>query len=218
MTDETRALVELSAAVVSGDRPTLRRTIERAAAAVTATAAEEALLQSHLFAGYPVALQAMALWREHVGRPAVTDLDEDPSIWRARGEAVCALVYGEQYRQLRRNVYALHPELERCMVEEGYGRVLGRPGLSLDVRELCIVALLCSQNAPRQLYSHLRGALNAGASPADVRETVTLATTRLDAVRASDARMVLEDVLGRRERGTEQAGADTGNVEDGQCS
>lgn len=48
------------------------------------------------------------------------------------------------------------------MVEEGYGKVLGRPGLSLLARELCIVALLTVLDVPRQLYSHLRGALNVG--------------------------------------------------------
>lgn len=50
------------------------------------------------------------------------------------------------------------------MVVEGYGKVLGRPGLALELRELCIVAMLAVLNVPRQLYSHLRGALNAGAS------------------------------------------------------
>ena len=54
------------------------------------------------------------------------------------------------------------------MVAEGYGKELGRPGLDLVDRELCIVAMLAVQDLPRQLYSHLRGALNAGATEADV--------------------------------------------------
>ena len=49
------------------------------------------------------------------------------------------------------------------MVQEGYGKVLGRSGLSLVERELCIVALLAVLDVPKQLYSHLRGALNVGA-------------------------------------------------------
>jgi hypothetical protein len=50
------------------------------------------------------------------------------------------------------------------MIVEGYGKVLGRPGLDAgDVRELCIVALLAVAGRAAQLYSHLRGALNAGA-------------------------------------------------------
>ena len=46
-----------------------------------------------------------------------------------RGEEVCRTVYGGQYEGLRRNVRDLHPDMERWMVVEGYGKVLGRPGL-----------------------------------------------------------------------------------------
>jgi 4-carboxymuconolactone decarboxylase len=60
------------------------------------------------------------------------------------------------------------------MIEEGYGKVLGRPGFSLVDRELNIVALLVVLGVPRQLYSHLRGALNAGAAPALVSEALDL--------------------------------------------
>ena len=62
----------------------------------------------------------------------------------------------------------LNADVERWMVEEGYGKVLGRPGLSVRDRELCIVAQLVVLDVPRQLYSHLRGALNVGASDAAV--------------------------------------------------
>jgi len=61
------------------------------------------------------------------------------------------------------------------MVSGGYGRVIGRPGLDLATRELCIAALLAVWNVPRQLHSHLRGALNAGASVAEVDEAVEVA-------------------------------------------
>jgi 4-carboxymuconolactone decarboxylase len=58
--------------------------------------------------------------------------------------------------------------MERWMVVEGYGKVLGRPQLDLPTRELCIVALLAVLGMPRQLHSHLRGALNAGATLEEV--------------------------------------------------
>jgi alkylhydroperoxidase/carboxymuconolactone decarboxylase family protein YurZ len=63
-------------------------------------------------------------------------------------------------------------------------------------RELCIVALLAVLGVPRQLYSHLRGAVNAGADPAAIAEVLELsadfasdenrraATETWDAVRA----------------------------------
>ena len=66
------------------------------------------------------------------------------------------------------------------MVAEGYGKVLGRSGLDLVDRELCIVAMLAVQDAPRQLYSHLRGALNAGATEADIEEVLAEARVFTD--------------------------------------
>ena len=129
---------------------------------------EEVLLQSYLFLGYPTALNAIALWRQLSGRPPPPPEEDDWETWVSRGREVCRRVYGGQYSVLRENVRALHPDLERWMVAEGYGKVLGRPGLDLVDRELCIVAMLAVQDLPRQLYSHLRGALNAGATVADV--------------------------------------------------
>ena len=83
------------------------------------------------------------------------------------------------------------------MVEEGYGKVLARPGLALVVRELGIVALLALQDAPAQLYSHLRGALNAGAAVTDVEEALELALGHAGAARAAASRSIWEDVRER---------------------
>ncbi len=133
---------------------------------------EELLLQSYLFAGFPRALNATREWRRVSGRPAPPS-DEgaqyaDASSWRAAGEATCAIVYGDSYERLRHNIRQLHPALDAWMIVEGYGKVLSRPQLDLRRRELCIVAACAAAGQDRQLHSHLRGALNAGASPADV--------------------------------------------------
>jgi len=141
---------------------------------------EEVLLQSYLFLGYPISLNAFALWREISGREADPGVEDDWSAWIDRGRGVCQEVYGGSYEGLRQNVRALHPDMERWMVVEGYGKVLGRPQLDLATRELCIVALLAVLRAPTQLYSHLRGALNAGAEPADVEESLEIAREYLD--------------------------------------
>lgn len=144
---------------------------------------EEVILQSYLFLGYPAALNAFGLWREVSGREAGEGVADDWSAWEARGKEVCRTVYGGQYGGLRTNVRALHPDMERWMVVEGYGKVLGRPGLSLRTRELCIVALLAVLGTPRQLYSHLRGALNAGGTPGEVTETLREAEGKVDGER-----------------------------------
>ena len=87
--------------------------------------------------------------------------------WERAGEAVCRRVYSGNYEKLRKNVRDLHPALDRWMILEGYGKVLSRPAVDLATRELCIVASLAVTGWEPQLHSHLRGALNAGAEPAE---------------------------------------------------
>lgn len=175
MTDAVRALVRASAAIgADGDVADALRDAQHHAEPL---AIEEMILQSYLFAGYPRALQAMVAWREVSGRAAPAGPTEDRGEWRARGERICGRVYAGQYQRLRSNVARLHPDLERWMLEEGYGKVLGRPGLDLAARELCIVALLAVQAAPVQLHSHLRGALNAGAAAEDVAAALAVAAS-----------------------------------------
>lgn len=168
------ALVALSAALGARRADALDAALRRAASHAEPAAVEEALLQSYLFVGYPAALNAFAAWREISGTSAPAPSGETGP-WEERGAEVCRAVYAGQYEGLRANVRRLHPDMERWMVDEGYGKVLGRPGLSLVDRELCIAALLAALDAPRQMYSHVRGALNAGASPAEVDRALAMA-------------------------------------------
>lgn len=161
-------LVSVSAAIAVADWDSVQAGLNSLASSNSdQEAVEEALLQTYLFAGFPAALTAARIWRRIVGKEAV---DSDPLAipvgldeWEARGEIVCHVVYGSAYDKLRANVAAIHPALDRWMVTEGYGKVLGRPGLDLMRRELCIVGLLTAGGWEEQLYSHLRGALAAGA-------------------------------------------------------
>jgi 4-carboxymuconolactone decarboxylase len=196
MVEAVRALVRASAAI--GANADLHGALRDADSHADPLAVEEMVLQSYLFVGYPRALQAMQAWRNVSGRTAPAEAARDRAQWRERGERVCARVYGGAYRRLRANVSALHPDLEQWMVVEGYGKVLGRPGLELAVRELCIIALLVPQDAPAQLHSHLRGALNAGAAPADVAETLDLAGALATVEQRAAAVGCWEEVCRRR--------------------
>lgn len=173
----TLALVRLAAAVAAGEEPGIRRAIADArTAGVAADWVEELLLQSILMCGYPRALVAFGLWRKEDGRPApAEDADADyanVAEWQARGEQTCARVYSGSYARLRANVRALHPAVDQWMLVEGYGRTLGRPGLDFLRRELCTVAQTAVLRTHRQLHSHLRGALNGGASLEQVEATL----------------------------------------------
>lgn len=169
---DVTALIRVCGALASGDSLALEESLEQASRDASPLQVEEVLLQSYLFLGYPAALNALAQWRALSTEPAPDPVEEDWAGWAARGAAVCRTVYGGQYDRLRDNVRALHPDLERWMVTEGYGKVLGRPGLSLRNRELCIVGLLAVLGFATQLYSHLRGALNVGAEVEAVQEAL----------------------------------------------
>jgi len=166
---QTRDLVRFAAAVAQGYEPELRERVTQLRSSQVPTAwVEELLLQSVLMVGYPRALVAFTVWRKVGGTSApASDPDQDYSRapeWLRRGEELCAVVYGENYQKLRDSIHALHPAIDSWMVTEGYGRTLARPGLDLLRRELCTVVQTAVLEAPRQLHSHLRGALNAGAS------------------------------------------------------
>lgn len=164
--EPTPSLVRVATHIAGADEATIRASL-RAAAAAPPEWIEEVILQSYLFAGFPRALNSMRVWRALSGRRAPVEDEEarrDPRELRDRGETTCAQVYGEFYEPLRHNIAALHPALDRWMIDEGYGKVLGRPQLDLARRELCVVAACVAAQQERQLHSHLHGALHAGAS------------------------------------------------------
>lgn len=165
----TRALVRLAARIAGGSEVDVRDGLRETAAAETAEVwVEELILQSYLFCGFPRALNAAREWRRHevqgkgTGRGAGDGDRVDFDRFQAEGEATCARVYGRFYSMLRQNIVALHPELDRWMIVEGYGKVLSRPALDLGRRELCIVAACVAAGQDRQLHSHLHGSRNVG--------------------------------------------------------
>jgi 4-carboxymuconolactone decarboxylase len=105
-------------------------------------------------------------------------------MWTKRGVAACGEVYGRTFHKLMLNLRALHPVIEPLVVVDAYGKILGRPGLDAKRRELCTLAAIAMQNAPRQLHAHLRGALNTGSTREDVDEVLALIEADLPADKA----------------------------------
>jgi len=199
--DATCVLVQLSAAIAAGGEATVRRWIAEAARLAPASEVEEVVLQSYLFCGFPRALNAAREWRRVAGVPApASDEADDIALipeWRTRGEQTCAAVYGDMYEKLRLNVRDLHPALDAWMVIDGYGKVLSRPGLDLERRELCVVAACAAMGQDRQLHSHLHGALNVGVSPDVITAAIEAIAELIGAERARSARLLLARVLGK---------------------
>lgn len=181
---QTRELVRFAAAIAQGDEPELRERVRSLRMAQVPVAwVEELLLQSILMCGYPRALVAIGVWRRFSGvRAPANDAEASyghASDWTRRGEATCEIIYGANYEKLRDNVRALHPAVDLWMITEGYGRTLSRPGLDLMRRELCTVAQTAVLETERQLHSHLKGALNAGADPVQIEGVLSVVNPML---------------------------------------
>ena len=199
--EPTRHLIRSAAVIASADEGRVRETLAIAARKVPVEWIEELIVQSYLFCGFPRALNAAREWRRVSPQPAplndegddVTHVDE----WRARGEVTCAAVYDGMYEKLRVNIRQLHPALDAAMVVEGYGKILGRPGLDLPRRELCIVAACAATGQDRQLHSHLHGSLNVGVAPAVLAEAVDALLPVIGPDRVRAVRLLLARVIGK---------------------
>src|SRR5438132_3261745 len=208
----TVALVRVAAALAEGKIDVLRDRFGAARAArVPDRWIEELLLQSLLVVGYPLALVAFGVWREVSGPVSAPRAGgrggggggeelahEDWQAWAQRGSTVCAAVYGRAYRKLVLNLRALDPALVDLVLVDAYGKVIGRPGLDLQRRELCTVAAIAVLGAAQQLHSHLRGALNTGASREEVEAVLAVIDGDLDSERRRSAHEQWDDVKGRR--------------------
>lgn len=199
--EATIALMRLAAVIAARDEAEIREAFANAVGVIPTAWVEELVVQSYLFCGFPRALNAAREWRRVAPEPApltdegddVTHVDE----WRVRGEATCQAVYGSMYDQLRVNVRLLHPALDGAMLVEGYGKILGRPGLDLPRRELCIIAACAATNQDRQLHSHLHGALNVGISALVLGEAIDSLAPLLGDERVRSMRLLLVRVAGK---------------------
>ncbi|MEQ8249091.1 MAG: carboxymuconolactone decarboxylase family protein [Alphaproteobacteria bacterium] len=67
----------------------------------------------------------------------------------------------------------IDPDIGRYLAESVYGDLYQRPGIDLKTRQLCTVAALTALAAFKpHLKTHIDGALNAGAAPAEVIEVI----------------------------------------------
>ena len=140
----------------------------------------EAFLQLYLFAGFPAALEGMRalarIWPDE-STDAITRAEQAAATagsFLAEGDALYQRVYKDNAPKVREEMLRLSPELAAWAVVEGYGKTLSRPGLDSITRELCIVAILTQLGWDRQLYSHLLGAKNVGATKEAILEAATI--------------------------------------------
>ncbi len=91
----------------------------------------------------------------------------------AEGLAKLSEIDGEQGERVIASLDGVAPDLGRYVIEFAFGDVYQRPGLDLRERELVTIAGLAALGHPQpQLAVHVNGALNVGASPKEIVETI----------------------------------------------
>jgi 4-carboxymuconolactone decarboxylase len=89
-------------------------------------------------------------------------------------------------------------DMRRMMTQVGWGTIWPRGVLELKTRSLITVAMLIALDRPHELRTHLKGALNNGATPEELHETMLHAILYCGFPAAIDAERVLDDVLAER--------------------
>jgi 4-carboxymuconolactone decarboxylase len=159
----------------------------------------EVILQTYLFAGFASTINAMIVFNRLVaGNKDYLREDEGSlELWRTRGIELCKRVYGNQFQKMVENMNQLHPDLAEWMIVEGYGKVLSRPFLTPVVRELLIIAMTAVLNVERQFHSHVRGALNVGASSDEISKVFSETKSFMDPAAIPAFENLLQQILAR---------------------
>jgi 4-carboxymuconolactone decarboxylase len=170
----------------------------------------EAILQTHLFAGYPRALNALAAFKDacaKAGNPLSGEISlrdqplegDDQAEFRKRGQALFKAMYGDKADKVDAFARAASPDLADWAIVEGYGRVLARDVLEPRVRSLCIVAALIPLDVSPQLKGHLQCAVNTGNSAEQLWKLLdVVARLFTEGAETRSAKKTFEDVLGKQ--------------------
>lgn len=85
--------------------------------------------------------------------------------------------------------------LQEFVTRNAWGTVWCRGGLDLKTRSLITVSMLTALGRSHELKGHVRGALNNGATPEEIREVLLHATVYCGAPLAGEAFRVAQEVV-----------------------
>lgn len=157
-------LARLSTAIVVGEWDVVRDVRASAPAGEPDREWREAVLQTHLFGGFPRLVEAYGHLADCGGLGATTADEHEAAGSVERGARLFDRIYGDGAEPVRA-MLTEHSEGYAAMIaEHAYGRVLSRPGLDAASRELIASCALAALGQDRQLASHARGALRCGAA------------------------------------------------------
>jgi alkylhydroperoxidase/carboxymuconolactone decarboxylase family protein YurZ len=136
----------------------------------------EILLQMVAYTGYPRTLNALTTFRSVSGIPAPerpTEPWEEHAAgeWPRRGVEIFRQLWPG--RPLAESVRPLSPELAEWVINDDFGRIFGRPGLTLIEREAAVLGSLFAQEVVPQLRAHRFAFLAVGGADAEIDSIVS---------------------------------------------
>jgi alkylhydroperoxidase/carboxymuconolactone decarboxylase family protein YurZ len=153
----------------------------------------ETILQSYLFCGFPAAIESLRIFRNYYPDFKFPKSRCDLNKFKAEGKHNCKLIYKKNYKKLIENMKYFSPDLKDWMIIEGYGKVLGRKGLSLLEREYINVSILMTRLYLNQLHSHLKGCIHLGANKELLSELLSAISNQL----SESSRKSSEDLINK---------------------
>ncbi len=113
--------------------------------------------------------------RKRSMKPQDSELIHDPAF--QQGLATRTQVMGESFvDRAFTNATDYTLPMQEFITRNAWGNVWQRPGLDLKTRSLVTVAMLTALGKQTELKGHVRGALNNGATPEEIREIMLHAT------------------------------------------
>lgn len=170
----------------------------------------EAFIQLSVYAGFPAALNALAVAQQAIDgftdaptadAPAVSSGSEDDAVRRARGLATLEVTSGASGDAVIRSFDDVAPDIGRMIVDHSYGDIFHRPGLDPATRELTACAALAARGSKASqtpLRVHINAALNVGATREQIVETLLNLLPYVGYPQVQDAMRIAGEEFARR--------------------
>ena len=114
----------------------------------------------------------------------------------AKGLKLRKELFGDKAVEQRMNAFGEFGEpLQHIINAYAYGDIWSRPGLSLGVKSLAMIAMMAAAGHSSELRVHLQGALKNGCSVEEIQEVLLLVAMYCGIPSANEAHRVAADVL-----------------------
>lgn len=117
-----------------------------------------------------------------------------------RGYKMRSKVLGTDYAARSLKSRSFSAPLHELVIQYGWGDVWTGRHLDLKTRSLLMIVMLTALNRPEQLYVHLAGALNNGATKGEILEALQHAAVVCGAPAALDAGRVADKFFKKLEK------------------